>query len=113
MSATLDKDAAWLMEHCRKAGKHLVSFARDQIGLDIEMLDCGRDCDGSFSADSADEDDLKRWRDVLFSCYSIETMLNVKAPPREYERLIASAQDWLLPGLRQDEATSAKPEGEG
>ncbi len=103
MSATLDKDTIERMEYFRRAARHLVSYARDQVGLNIERTGCGLDHDGSFDPDKVNAGEREEWKNVLFSCHVIETITGDDAPAVEYTRLIPVAERRLLPTLYANE----------
>ncbi len=103
MSASLDTDTLELVRFGRKAAGHLISYARDRVGLDVEMSGCGLESAGSFT--DPHDDDSAEWRQVLFSCLVLETLVGRKHPALEFERLVAAAQGNLLP----DWSDAAKP----
>ena len=86
-----------------KATRHIIAYAKMQIGCHAEMFGVGSEREGSFDVDSdfLDEEELKdylsEWRQVLMSCRVLEGLVvGEYVEAFEYPKLIKEAEARVL-----------------
>lgn len=108
----MSMSAAESMAYLEHAVKHLVSYAKDRVGLDLEMMDYGLESTGKLNVSEIDASYLKEFEQILFSCHVAETLMGFPADAKEYPRIVRKLAKHLsisIPRARNDNKSVPPP----
>lgn len=91
MSMSASETVAYL----ERAVRHLVSFAKDRVGLDLEMGDWGIERTGKVDFKEIDPEYLKEFEQILFSCHVASTLMGFTEDAQEYPRIVRKLEKHL------------------